>query len=108
MRQVADQLTRDGLLDERLLVYFKRAQSQLMKIIERASPSGPFYTYRVRQMRAIETVIRRMELQTKDWAEKEIPRLVYAGEEEAKAVIKTFKELQYMPKYQILMILFIE
>lgn len=95
MGKIGEQLQADGLLDDRLLILFKKAQAQLLAIIERANPDSPFVRYRVSQMRAIEAVIRRLEERTKGWTDKEIPRLVYAGSREAEQMIRSFGESKF-------------
>lgn len=98
MVSVGDTLKRDGLTDEGILELFKNAQRDLLDIIARSS-SAPYSSYRREQLRAIETVITRLNAKVAKWSGKEVPKIVRAGAKETLRKIEAFDEPEFDFKF---------
>lgn len=98
MSSVGEELQRRGLTDPEVLELFRKAQQNLIGIVERSS-SGRFQAVRQQQIRELEREIAILAKKLKQWSKQEIPRIVRAGADETLEKIEAFDESDFGFKF---------
>lgn len=92
---IADELTRRGVSNDDILRLFKEAQRELIALIDGMEKGSRFSQFRRKQLREIERIIMRLEIDAREWVEETLPDLMKAGAEETYEKIKSFGEKDF-------------
>jgi hypothetical protein len=96
---VGADLKDNGVSNDEILKMFRQAQKELVAIIEEMKRGSTFGQFRRKQLLAIDRIVARLEVQSKNWAQETLPDLADAGARETLHSIKKLKERQFAASF---------